>query len=51
MNFVLNGSGGFIEVQGTAEQKPFSSDELANMITAATAAASVLKEQQLASLN
>ena len=27
-NFVLTGSGKFVEIQGTAEQEPFSRDEL-----------------------
>jgi ribonuclease PH len=27
-NFVLTGSGKFVEIQGTAEQVPFSRDEL-----------------------
>jgi ribonuclease PH len=28
MNFVITGSGRFVEVQGTAEEEPFSLDEL-----------------------
>jgi ribonuclease PH len=31
MNFVMTGSGLFIEVQGTAEQKPFSKIQLDEM--------------------
>ena len=27
-NFVMTGSGGLVEIQGTAEGKPFSEDEL-----------------------
>jgi ribonuclease PH len=34
-NFVLTGSGGFIEVQATAEGAPFSDDEFAQMLTLA----------------
>ena len=32
MNVVALASGGFVEIQGTAEQKPFSADELAAML-------------------
>ena len=32
MNVVMNGTGGFVEVQGTAEGKSFSSDELQAML-------------------
>ena len=28
MNFVITGSGRFVEVQGTAEEEPFSAEEL-----------------------
>jgi ribonuclease PH len=35
MNFVITGSGKFIEVQGTAETRPFSSAELDSMRTLA----------------
>jgi ribonuclease PH len=31
-NFVLTGSGGMVEIQGTAEGAPFSEDELASMM-------------------
>ncbi|AEQ53354.1 ribonuclease PH [Pelagibacterium halotolerans] len=31
-NFVLTGSGKFVEIQGTAEAEPFSSEELAELI-------------------
>lgn len=34
-NFVMTGAGKFVEIQGTAEQDPFSSDELASMISLA----------------
>ncbi|MEM6383391.1 MAG: ribonuclease PH [Pseudomonadota bacterium] len=34
-NFVLTGSGGIVEVQGTAEGAPFSEDELAQLIALA----------------
>ncbi len=35
MNIVMTGSGRLIEVQGTAEQKPFDRDQLISMITLA----------------
>ena len=31
-NFVLTGSGKFVEIQGTAEQVPFSRDELDSLM-------------------
>jgi len=31
MNFVMTGSGLFIEVQGTAEQEPFNKEQLDKM--------------------
>ena len=34
-NFVLTGSGKFVEIQGTAEQEPFSRDELAQLMALA----------------
>ncbi len=34
-NFVMTGTGGIVEVQGTAEGKPFSSDELLHMMALA----------------
>ncbi len=32
VNFVMTGSGGFVEVQGTAEKTPFSEDEFNSML-------------------
>jgi ribonuclease PH len=37
MNVVMNGQGGFIEVQGTAEGAPFSRDELDTLLNLASA--------------
>lgn len=34
-NFVMTGSGGLVEIQGTAEGKPFSEDELMALLTLA----------------
>jgi ribonuclease PH len=36
MNVVMTGSGGFVEVQGTAERAPFSRDELSRLLDLAT---------------
>ncbi|RPJ40524.1 MAG: ribonuclease PH, partial [Deltaproteobacteria bacterium] len=35
MNFVMTGSGGLVEVQGTAERNPFTPDDLNKMMAAA----------------
>ncbi len=35
MNFVMTGSNGIIEIQGTAEKKPFSDEELSQLIALA----------------
>jgi ribonuclease PH len=37
MNFVMTGAGGFVEVQGTAESKPFSRQQLDRLATLAAA--------------
>jgi ribonuclease PH len=37
MNFVMTGSGKYVEVQGTAEEAPFSKDEMAAMASLAEA--------------
>ncbi|MCB1416873.1 MAG: ribonuclease PH, partial [Nitratireductor sp.] len=36
-NFVMTGSGGIVEVQGTAEGKPFSEEEFLNLLSLAKA--------------
>ena len=36
-NFVITGSGGLVEVQGTAEGKPFSEDEFLDLLRLAKA--------------
>ena len=49
MNVVMTGSGGFVEVQGTAEGKPFSRAELGQLLAlAATGIASLVQLQQAA---
>ena len=50
MNFVMTGSGGIVEVQGTAEAEPFSRDMLDRMIDVATAGISELTKKQKAIL-
>jgi len=46
MNFVMTGSGGIVEIQGTAEAKPFSRDMLDRMINVATTGISELIKKQ-----
>ncbi len=50
MNVVVTGSGGFVEVQGTAEGAPFSRDELNALLDLAIASTDELRELQLAAL-
>jgi ribonuclease PH len=50
MNVVITGSGGFVEVQGTAEGAPFSQQQLDDMLAAARAAISGLIDRQRAAL-
>ena len=45
-NFVMTGSGGIVEVQGTAEGKPFSREELSHLLDLATAGTAQLVEMQ-----
>jgi ribonuclease PH len=45
-NFVLTGSGKFVEIQGTAEQEPFSKDELAALMGLAESGIAQLTELQ-----
>lgn len=49
-NFVLTGSGKFVEIQGTAEQVPFSRDELNSLMTLAEKGISELTVIQQAAL-
>ena len=49
-NFVLTGSGGFVEVQGTAEGKPFSEEELIELLRLAKAGATELVALQKAAV-
>jgi ribonuclease PH len=46
-NFVVTGTGKLVEVQGTAEQAPFSPEKLMELTTAAMRANSALKQAQL----
>ncbi|MGB0468352.1 MAG: ribonuclease PH [Pontibacterium sp.] len=50
MNVVMTGTGGFIEVQGTAEGAPYSQDELNAMLSLAQKGISELVQQQKAAL-
>jgi ribonuclease PH len=49
-NFVLTGSGKFVEIQGTAEQVPFSRDELESLMALAEKGISDLTDIQKAAL-
>ena len=49
-NFVLTGSGGIVEVQGTAETHPFRPDEFLALLRLAEAGVAQLTECQLAAL-
>jgi len=51
MNVVMTASGGFVEVQGTAEGAPFSQQELDAMLAGARAAIVELVERQRAALD
>jgi len=50
MNVVRTGSGQFIEIQGTAESKPFSESQMSEMTALASQGISSLLEQQVVTL-
>ncbi len=50
MNVVMTGSGSFVEVQGTAEEAPYSRDELDALLDAATIGCAELTLMQQAAL-
>jgi ribonuclease PH len=45
-NFVMTGSGGLVEIQGTAEGKPFSEEEFASLMLLAKNGIAELVEMQ-----
>ncbi|WP_306837869.1 ribonuclease PH [Neorhizobium huautlense] len=49
-NFVMTGSGGIVEVQGTAEGKPFSREEFLTLLDLATAGTAELVAMQKAAI-
>ena len=49
-NFVITGSGGLVEIQGTAEGAPFSEDQFAALLSLAKKGCSSLSQQQAAAL-
>lgn len=51
MNVVMTGSGAFVEVQGTAEQKPFSRKSLDDMLQLAETGCEALSAVQTAALS
>ncbi len=50
-NFVLTGTGKFVEIQGTAEQVPFSREELESLMALAEKGISELTLMQQAALS
>ena len=48
MNVVMTGKGGFVEIQGTAEGAPFSTDELTDLLALAQKGIAELSQMQLA---
>ncbi len=46
MNVVMTGAGGFVEVQGTAEQAPFSREELDELLDLASSGISGIHDAQ-----
>lgn len=46
MNVVVTGTGGFVEVQGTAEGRPFSREELSGLLDLAAQGAEGLRQSQ-----
>jgi ribonuclease PH len=50
MNVVMTGSGGFVEVQGTAEQAPFSREELNALLDLASVGIGAIHNAQRAVL-
>lgn len=49
-NFVITGKGGLVEIQGTAEREPFTTDQLMQLLTLAQKGCTDLKVAQLAVL-
>ncbi len=45
-NFVITGKGGIVEIQGTAEQEPFSEEEFLKLLSLAKAGCADLKKSQ-----
>ena len=50
-NFVLTGKGGIVEIQGTAEQEPFSEDEFSALMELAKSGCKTLQEKQKEALS
>ena len=51
MNVIMTGEGGFVEIQGTAEGKPFSRDELNALLDLAKKGCDELMAAQRAALS
>lgn len=50
LNLVMTGAGGIVEVQGTAEGRPFGRDQLATMLDVGAAGIAALSQAQLRAL-
>ena len=50
MNFVMTGSGDFVEIQGTAEGKPFSKKEMAELTKIAQKGIALITKKQFEAL-
>src|SRR5690606_3161337 len=50
MNFVMTGKGAFVEIQGTAEQSPFSREQMSAMTDGAIAALKKITSLQAAAI-
>jgi len=45
-NFVITGKGGIVEIQGTAEQEPFSEEEFQALLSLAKQGTTALRQKQ-----
>jgi ribonuclease PH len=51
MNFVITGKGNFVEIQGTAEGKPFSKQEMDELIKIAQKSIAIISKKQITVLD
>lgn len=50
-NFVITGTGGIVEIQGTAEQKPFSEEEFGALLKLAQSGCNMIEQKQKEALS